>query len=385
MSKQKSEGGFSDHYPYPLPMPEMRTDEQIAVSFPLADSFFKPSLFQPSEQWPNLNRSGMRHLKNAYQVLYATMEDMGYLVNRCAPSHASVVFDWSEKNDSYSYNKARIIMEHGWLPRSSYQLSAHGTNARSHVAQNFRLGSLEPEQAHYVMNQVAVMRQIFESVISTNRTDQLWQLIAKPFIFFPLQLATDFNLKFSNSPLAHYYSIDPQANVALAQACVNMMERADLPLPVVYKQHPADKTVLGNVLKFRDQRSILIENKHTISSLDLLSSGLCQLVVSINSNTLHEALMFSLPVIALGSLLWQERVDSRPFAGALHAAKDLIGHDPLRDASTQHYLYQLFANQWYLSDFQNPLMVRALIENQANCVPLELRRQFGFGTTSALC
>jgi hypothetical protein len=367
-----------------LPMPETRTDDQVAVSFPLADSLFKPPLFQPSEQWPNLNRSGMRHLKNAYQVLYATMEDMGYLVNRCGPVEAKVVFDWSEKNHSSADNKARIIIEHGWLPRSSYQLSAHGTNARSHVAKNFRLTVPEAQQVHYVLNQVAVMRRIFESVISANGTNELRQLIGEPFIFFPLQLATDFNLKFSNSPLAQYYSADPKANVALAQACVDIMEQADLALPIVYKQHPADKTVLGDVLKLRDQRSVLIENKHAISSLEVLGSGDCQLVVSINSNTLHEALMFSLPVIALGSLLWQERDDSRPFAGALHAAKDLIGHDPLADANTQGYLYQLFANQWYLSDFQNPLMVKALIETQANCVPLELRRQFGFGTTSAL-
>lgn len=383
MSKPYSADQSENGYPYPLPMPESPTAEQVVVSFPLADAIFNPPLFRPTEQLPNLNRSGMRHVKNAFQVLYATMEDMGYLVNRRGPQDVNVFFDWSEKHDIPRHQNARIILEHGWLPRSSYQVSAYGTNARSHVARQFRITGLETEQRRYVKHQVVVMRQIFESAISVTRTERLRQIVREPFIFFPLQLATDFNLRFSNSPLAEYYSADPHANVALAQACVDLMERAALPLPVVYKQHPADRTALGERLTFSDPRSLLIENAEAITSVDVLGSGLCQLVVSINSNTLHEALVFSLPVIALGSLLWQERADSRPFAADLQMATELIGHDPLNDATTLSYLYRLFANQWYLSDFQNPLMVKALIAEQAECVPLELRQRFGFGCTSA--
>jgi hypothetical protein len=353
----------------------------VIVSFPLADTLFSPPLFRPTEQLPHLSRSGMRHVKNAYQVLYATMEDMGYLVNRCPPERAAVVFDWSEKNGTAYDDRSRIIIEHGWLPRSSYQLSPRGTNARSHVATTFRLGVPTASETRYVLQQLAIMRRVFAVGGASAGTGVLQRRLREPFVFFPLQLATDFNLRYSNSPLAQCYSPNPEANVALAQACVDLVEEADLPLPVLFKQHPADRTALGQRLRFRDPRHLLIENTDATTSLDVLGSNLCRLVVSINSNTLHEALVFGLPVVALGSLLWQERPDARPFASALRDAPGLLGHDPLTDVGTISYLYQLFANQWYLSDFQNPLMVQALIEQQATCVPLELRRALGFGTS----
>ncbi len=369
-------------YVYPLPMPEPPAAHQRLVNFPLADTLFDPPLFRPTEQWPNLSRAGMRHVKNAFQVLYATLEDMGHLVNRCAPQRAEILFDWSEKHDTARHGGTRLVIEHGWLPRSSYQISAHGTNARSHVATQFRLAPLPDGEARFVKHEVAIMRRIFEAELSAGRTDALRQRVGGPFIFFPLQLATDFNLRYSNSPLAPYYSTDPEANLTLAQACVALMEQSDPPLPVVYKQHPADRTRLGGQLRITDRRSVVLTNEDAFTSREVLGSGWCRLVTSINSNTLHEALVFSLPIIALGSLLWQEAADSRPFAKHLQTAADLIGHDPLSDMGTLCYLHQLFANQWYLSDFQNPLMVQALIDSGAACIPLTLRRQFGFGTAA---
>jgi hypothetical protein len=358
-------------YAYPMPMPEHSEGQHWSISFPLADDQFHPPLFWPTEIWKGGSRSGFRHLKNAYQVLYATMEDMGYFVNRCPPAEANMVFDWSEKNDSSSINSQRIFIEHGWLPRSSYQLSNLGTNARSHIAKNFRPGALEPEQERYVLKQLSVMRQIFDSRISKRSLQKIKDFISMPF-----------NLRYSNSVFSQYYSPDPQANIMFAQACVDYIENSSLSLPVVYKQHPADRSRLGDVLRIKNKDSVLIENSDDMASIDLLGSGQCKLVVAINSNTLHEALVFSIPVVALGTLLWDEDAGSRPFVRDLNQAGTLAGHDPLSERSILAYLYQLFSNQWYLSDFQNPLMVEQLVQTRANCVPRELRQRFGFGTTS---
>jgi len=150
-----------------------------------------------------------------------------------------------------------------------------------------------------------------------------------------------------------------------------------LPLPVLFKQHPRDENDLESLLHFRDCRNRLISNDQKIDTNELLASGRCKLVVGVNSNTLHEALVWEIPVVALGTLLWDESRQDRPLDKDLSAAEGRLGRETALDATRLSYLFHVVANQWNLSDFQNPLMVDELIRARGHCVPGELRGRFG--------
>ncbi len=371
-------------YSYPIAIPKERVGEFSKISFPQADTLFSPPLFWPTEKWKGGSRSGFRHIKNVYQTLYATMEDMGCFVNRCPPEDADLVFDWSEKHDSSQMNENRIIIEHGWLPRSSYQVSPLGTNSRSHVAMNYRLRDLNTAEENYVLKQISVMKKVFSLKVIKNNVGKIDSTVKKPFVFFPFQLATDFNLRYSNSIFSEFYSQDPKDNGRFAQACIDLMENAHFPFPVIYKQHPADKNRLADIVNIKNKKSLLIENHEGISSSDVLSSDNCKLIISINSNTLHEALVWGVRGISLGTLLWDEDTPHRPFPKDISDDDFFLRKDVAIDKKTISYLFNVFSNQWYLSDFQNPLIVEQLIRHKGAIVPLHLREAFGFGIHSAL-
>lgn len=366
-------------YAYPLPLNLNHIPREAkTISFPQADNDYTPPLFFPTENWKGGSRSGFRSLKNALQVLYATLEDMGYPVNRCSPDSVDVVFDWSGKVQNYSTTGTILYMEHGWLPRYAYQISCKGTNSKSHVANGYKFTELGEVEKLIVNKFSDRMRIIFNSKSNLAENTKILDHITCPHILFPLQLATDYNLLYSNTHLSKYYGSDANSNAELAQGCIDYVESAKLPLPVVFKQHPVDKTEdLPSKLRFRDDRNRLITNRDQVSTTDIFATDLCKLVISINSNTLHEALVYDIPGISLGTLIWNESVDHRPFPKDLTNVQNLLDQGKNENSHRTSYLYHLIRNQWFLSDFQNPLIVKALIDTKAHVTPFELRCKYG--------
>jgi hypothetical protein len=240
---------------------------------------------------------------------------------------------------------------------------------------------MSPDKKDYVQKQLSIMRDFFTSKIDESTHQKINGIIKSPFVLFPFQLATDFNLKYSRSIFSKYYSHDSKDNIQFAQACIDYVENSPLNIPIIFKQHPSDRNILNGNINIGNKDSVLIENDADISSISLLSSPNCKLVVGVNSNTLHEALVFGVPIVALGTLLWNDEVSPRPFLKELNNVDMIIGKNIFQDEIMSSYLYNLFSNQWFLTDFQNPLIVKEIISSKASCVPWELRQKYGFDAT----
>lgn len=366
-----SGGAAARDYSYPMKLPGDR--DRVKISFPQADSDYRPALFAPTEIWRVGSRAGYRHIKNAFTVLYATLEDMGCPVNRTPVEQADIVLRWSTKHMPKSGERAPLILEHGWLPRFSYQLSDSGSNAQSHVAKAYQHVDLSADQRRTVLAFVERMRLIFQRGVQVDAHLP----INEPFVLVAFQLATDFNLRFSNSLFSRFYSEDAGANIKFSQAIVDHVEAANLPYRVVYKQHPSDRSDLRKNLRIAASGSLLVANDDSASTHDLFASGLCRLVVSVNSNTLHEGLVWGIPALALGTLIWDEDCDIRPLPKDLVEGAVQAGISVMEDPRCLSYLWHLMKNQWYLSDFQNPLMVTEIIRTHGRCEPYRLRTELG--------
>jgi hypothetical protein len=363
---------------YPEAIPPEKFDSTTKISFPQADRCYHPSLFWPTEKRKARNRinTGL-DIKAAFLTLYGTMRRLGWAVNGCRPDKADLTFEWAGKHVAYHPKRPPLVMEHGWLPRSTYQISETGANARSHVAASYRFRRLEPRQEQLVCNHLDRMRRLFSLQLDEAGIARVAQRFGEPFILFPLQLANDFNLRYSNSPFEDLYHPELRRTVRFAQACVDHLEAVRLPLPIVFKQHPSDPNDLRATLKL-NERNRLVTNDEKIGTVGLLASGRCKLVISVNSNTLHEGLAWNVPGISLGTLLWDESREDRPLEKDPAAAERLLGQETVLDATRLSYLHHVITHQWLLSDFQNPLIVQELIRARGYCVPHELRCRLGF-------
>jgi hypothetical protein len=362
-----------------------RLAEIVKVCFPKADSDYTPSLFCSSERYPvsAAMRGAARRIKNAFLLLHASMKELGYAVNECGPGDADLTVNWSGKDTDFPSREAPLILEHGWIPRASYQLSDQGANALSHVAAAYRFEPLSPERQAIVRDYVRRMRQLYELKTDRELAGRLRESLNGPFILFPFQLSNDFNLRYSNSVFQDCYDPDPQGNLAFAQACVDHVEAAGLPLPVVFKQHPGDTNDLASELIIRDPRNRLISRTDPGGTMELFATGQCKLVVSVNSNTLHEGLLWDVPGIALGTLVWSEETPERPMPRDLSGVDSLLAQGTAMTDVTLSYLEHLIRHQWFLSDFANPLIVQQLVRTRGHCVPLELRRELGLEVPQA--
>ena len=350
--------------------------QRLRVNFPQAETDFDPPLFYPTENWKGGSRWGYLDLKSAFQVLYRSLNMMGYVVNECDNQNVDIVFNWAGRRIEHRA-ATEIFMEHGWIPRWSYQISDLGTNSKSHCARNYNNAILNQEERAFVISYVQKLQQIFTIGMDEGKVTKVMKNIGEPFILFPLQLATDFNLKHSNSIFVKYYSKDPADNIQFAQACVDYLEQAQLPLPVVFKQHPVDRNDLRNTIQIRNKKNRLLDNRQKLSTNDIFASGLCRLVISLNSNTVHEAAIWAIPSICLGTLIWNEQSATRPFPQSLESAETLIGAKAMDSEACVGYLYHLIKWQWFLSDFQNPLMIQELIKSHGRCEPFTMRQRFG--------
>lgn len=349
----------------------------IRINIPQAVIDFEPPLFYPTEKWKKGSRTGFMDLKNAFNCLYRTLICNGYAVNLCDSDEAQIVINWSGKRQFSNDKDRQLYFEHGWIPRWSYQISDRGTNSRSHVAHSYKHTVLSEQKKTYVLEYCRNMRDIFEINVDKDKVVNFKNFIKGPFVLFPFQLATDFNLRYSNSFFSEYYSRDAKANIAFAQACVDFVEESSISLPVVFKQHPVDQNDLRTHLKIRNKRNILLCNDYIISTNEIFCSGLCKLVISVNSNTIHEAAVWNIPSIALGTLLWSEDNRPRPFPRDINLAESLASEGFFDSDVRVSYLLHVIKNQWFLGDLLNPLIVRELVNSRGRCVPYDVRKKFG--------
>lgn len=340
-------------------------------NIPDAINGFFPPLFYRSEYHIAGSRVGTIQKRLAYYALALALEELNIEVNGRCNTDAEVVLNWSYKvHEGRSGN--RIYIEHGWLPRNSYQISPLGTNSLSHVAKSYQTKKRSDLDMSSVNATIANLKSYYQISVRNEKINIIKELFKEPFILFALQLSNDANLQYSYSEFSMFYDPDDKGNKKFAQACIDLSASYKINMPIVYKQHPFDPTN-PKELKI-PSKDFLLSNYGDFRLSELFASGLCKAVISVNSNSLNEALIWGIPGIALGTLVWEESVDLRPFPKTLDYLGPLIS-TPDIEWYQFLYLQHLFENQWFISDFQNPLMVQEIIKSNGQCIPGHIRYQ----------
>ena len=339
---------------------------------PQADRAFDPPLFFPNHTYQKGSEKGMILVRQAFYALHHSCSlldwcSAGVQLDAYPSGDGHWTVNWSAK-PSYGDIRSRLYIEHGWLPRWAYQISPDGTNANSHIAEAFgrrQLHELNPGRLSVALEAV---REQFAVQLVPEDVSSLREAIRTPFVLFAFQLANDANLRDSGSVLKDYYSTAPDANVRFAQACVDLVYASQPDYPVLFKQHPVDGSDLTSIKLRTGDR--FVGNSQKISTHSLFATGFCRLVVAVNSNTLHEASVWGVPAVALGTLVWKESgLTDRPYPKSLEDGLERVGKSIGEQPVLCLYLQHLIENQWTLNDLMNPAKVKALLEGDGRLVP----------------
>ncbi len=287
--------------------------------------------------------------------LFATLN----LTIRKFPSYfdnlPKVSFQFSEKRDPQP-GHITIFCEHGWTPRDHYQISSTGVNQHHHVAKLLSqndtpvISGLSKESYDFRL------RALQESFFNLHPPTDL---CAKPFFLFALQVTSDLNLKRSGLDLAALADKKDGSQI-IRQRLSERIAEANPSARVLFLQHPVGSPDEPDV-PLCDNHSF-VRNTHKLRALDLACSPNCLGVITINSNTLNEALIFSLPVFQLGDFL-TTKFPSQFFPYSL--AEFMADPDYCRAISKpESYLSALLENQWSLQDLKNPRALRTLFDQE---------------------
>jgi hypothetical protein len=270
------------------------------------------------------------------------------------PSVLSVV--WNGRG--YTTRGPRVYCEHGWLPRSDYQVSHRGINADSHAAPFAWNGTvLSSAQDAALDAHVAAIKSA--SHAGHYRYMQAGGLedIALPdaFLLVPLQIETDTNI------VRHV----PPA-LRTMQAFVDHLSACDPPWPLIFKQHPADARSANRHLRLRLRRrqdQLWPQARGNVHQM--LSGGRCRGIVTLNSNVAHDGLLWDVPAVVLGRNVWPQRGAVTPFLTALPDDWSLLeasARGGQGRACRRAYAHHLIEHQWTLAQASDPRRVAELIE-----------------------
>jgi len=250
-----------------------------------------------------------------------------------------------------------VYVECGWLPRWHYQVSWRGINADHHACPL-------PVHAYATAYDQAGAPRVRESAMAPNpynwrhsRTDsQPPANLPERFWLAPLQIPTDTNMGHVPEPCR-----DPSGFVDTVQSLA-------LDAPVVFKHHPATSRLpdLPNLAP----GNTVIDAMATVYSL--LASGRVRGVVSANSNTLNDALLYGVPGIALGHGIWPPETGPMycPAPGGFDAADFALWETSAnRTRATCGYLNDIDGIQWTAEDARDVTHLLRLLEHARDAMP----------------
>lgn len=276
---------------------------------------------------------------------------------RAAPDEVAVV--WNGRR--YLPTGPTLYCEHGWLPRWDYQVSPAGINADSHVAP-FVWDGTPPAG-----DDVARLERHLEAIRTSGPERYAYMQTAAPavhdlpaeFLLVPLQMEWDTNVQ-RHAPVRY----------RRMQALVDDVLAAEPPWPVIFKQHPADVRRGNMHLRLRvgsGQGSVRAHHDGNVHQL--LKSGRCRGIVSLNSNVVHDGLLWNVPAVVLGDSVWP-RTGPSPFLDSLpadwRALPDQLSA-PRAVACRHAYALYLMRNQWSLADMKDPMRVQELLRTLPWC------------------
>jgi hypothetical protein len=299
-----------------------------------------------------------------YATIHRTLRDHREYFSDVAP----ITLQWAEKKKS-NQQKHMLFAEHGWLPRSSYQLSSKGCNSRSHV-------KFKPTQDYIgILGGKAILRKLKQNLRKCmgDEREVPHALTDAPFFVVALQTGTDLNLLNSGTRFANYYR-QKRATEKFGQALIDHVESMERKHRVIFTQHPADKSNSRYMVHHHNR---IVYAHQGVRTLDLLRHEQCQGVIAVNSNILHEAMLWQRPTCALGYLLASQK-EASPFCSELEPFL-IENTQTLRfNELVDQYLAMLIAYQWTLSDFQNPLILRRILVDSDSIIPWNIRKKYGY-------
>lgn len=246
---------------------------------------------------------------------------------------------------SGSYRGPVLYCEHGWLPRWHYQISPSGINAEHHRAPYRWDGQpLAAERLEALERHLAEIRRHSPGGPSSYMQTGAPALddLPEDFLLVPLQMEWDTNIQ------RHVPS-----ELRRMQGLVDHVSASDPPFPIVFKQHPADHRRGDRQLQLRMRRPADLLRGHRAGNIhQLLKSGRCRGIVTLNSNVAHDGLIWDVPSIVLGRNVWPRR-GVTPFLTSLPSDWTRFEervNEPERVACRRAYAYYLTRSQWTLED-----------------------------------
>jgi glycosyltransferase involved in cell wall biosynthesis len=263
-----------------------------------------------------------------------------------------------------------LYCEHGWLPRSDYQVSPAGINAGSHLSPFAWNGSplSREESAALDAHLAAIKSACFSGYQQYMQAggDAVANL-PPAFLLVPLQIETDTNI-IRHAP----------AHLRTMQALIDYTARLDPPWPVIFKQHPADPRHGDRHLRLRMRRRQDLLWPHARGNIhQMLKSGACRGILTINSNVAHDGLLWDVPAIVLGRNVWPTSGARLPFLASVPRDWSALAESATSVegiACRRAYAHFLIKNQWTLADARDPRKVAALLAGVRGHVPTAAAR-----------
>jgi hypothetical protein len=175
------------------------------------------------------------------------------------------------------------------------------------------------------------------------------------FLLVPLQIESDTNI-IRHAP----------ARLRTMQALIDHVSRLDPPWPVIYKQHPADARTGNRHLRLQLRRRQDLLWPQTRGNIhQMLRSGACCGILTLNSNVAHDGLLWDVPAIVLGRNVWPAHGAIKPFL--TEAPRDWSQlQNSVSDAESiacrRAYAWHLISHQFSLAEAAQPQRVADLLE-----------------------
>ena len=252
-----------------------------------------------------------------------------------------------------------LYCEHGWLPRSDYQISPRGINAGSHAAPFAWDGQplTAQQEAQLDARFAAIKSASFSGYYQYMQADKA----AVPglpanFLLVPLQIESDTNIV-RHAP----------AHLRTMQGLIDHVSRLNPPWPVIFKQHPADLRHGNRHLRLRTRRpQDMVWPQSRGNVHQMLKSGCCRGILTINSNVAHDGLLWDVPAIVLGRNVWPGSGEDTPFLTSIPSDWAALAHSVESErgrACRRAYAHYLMNHQWSLRDAADPAKVTALLDS----------------------
>ena len=313
-------------------------------------------------------QGGLDPVARCLDTLAATAAACGCSVSRSlsAPRDRPDILSIVWNGRSHRSRGPVLYCEHGWLPRTDYQISPRGINADSHVALGtWTERSLSEEDTEALELHLDALRRAEGTGPAPPGPEPPG--LPGEFLLVPLQMEGDTNLV-RHAPRA----------LRRMQGLVDLVSSADPPWPLVFKQHPADLRRVPRHLRLRLRRRQDLLFPHEQGNVHrLLATGRCRGIVSVNSNVVHDGLLWGVPAVALGEGVWP-RSGPGPFLRRLPADWRELAHH-LEDPQVVHvratYAAYLVRHQWTAEALHDRETVRELLESAVPTRSVRTRRQ----------